>query len=178
MKKIKINHRKGILFFIQGLSGSGKTVISKKIKKEISRKYGPTILISGDNLRKIFELNDYSYNGRLSNSIKFRKFSKLITNQKINLIFNVVGLMHSTRKWYRKNIDNYIEIFVKADLKKIIKFKKKKIYHSKKNKNIVGISIKPEFPKNPHIIIKNDFKKPSNYLAKLLIEKINLLIKN
>ena len=134
-------------------------------------------LSSSIDCRKIFELKDYSYNGRLSNSIKFRKLSKYITNQKINLIFNVVGLMHSTGKWYRKNIDNYIEIYIKSDLKKIIKFKKKKIYHQKKKDNIVGLSIRPEFPKNPHILIKNDFKKSSDYLANLLFKKIKRLIR-
>ena len=34
MKKIKKNKSKGILFWITGLSGSGKTSIGKKIKKK------------------------------------------------------------------------------------------------------------------------------------------------
>ena len=54
MKKKKLNSSKGILFWITGLSGSGKTSLAKKIKKDISKRYGPTIVISGDNLRKIF----------------------------------------------------------------------------------------------------------------------------
>ena len=33
-KKIKINSNYGILFFITGLSGSGKTSISTKLKKK------------------------------------------------------------------------------------------------------------------------------------------------
>ena len=33
-KKIITNKNKGILFWITGLSGSGKTTISKKIKKK------------------------------------------------------------------------------------------------------------------------------------------------
>ena len=53
-KKIK---KKGILFWITGLSGSGKTTISKLIKKDIVTNYGPTILVSGDDLRKIFNFN-------------------------------------------------------------------------------------------------------------------------
>ena len=59
MKK-KINKKKGILFWITGLSGSGKTTISKKIKKNISNLYGPTILVSGDDLRKIFGFNKFN----------------------------------------------------------------------------------------------------------------------
>ena len=108
MKRIKINKRKGILFYIHGLSGSGKSRVGQKIKKQITKLYGPTLLISGDNLRKIFELYDYSYSGRLSNTKKFGKLAKSLTDQKINLIFCVVGMMHSARKWYRNNVDNYI----------------------------------------------------------------------
>ena len=38
----------------------------------------------------------------------------------------------------------------------------------------MGITIKPEFPKEPDIIIKNDFKKNIDYLSKKLLKKINL----
>ena len=178
MKRIKINKRKGILFYIQGLSGSGKSSVGQKIKKQITKLYGPTLLISGDNLRKIFELYDYSYSGRLCNAKKFNKLAKFLTDQKINLILTIVGMFHATRNWNKRNISNYIEIYIKSDIKKIINFKKKKIYRSRKTNNIVGLTIKPEFPKNPNIIIKNNFKKPSDYLAQLLFKKLKSLIKN
>ena len=51
MKKIKINKKKGILFWITGLSGTGKTSIGKKIKKDIVKNYGPTLLVNGDDIR-------------------------------------------------------------------------------------------------------------------------------
>ena len=176
MKKLKKNKNKGILFWITGLSGSGKTTIAKKIKKDIIQFYGPTLLVSGDNLRKIFKFNKYTYNERVSNSKKFCKFAKFVTNQKINLIFAAVGMMDSMRKWYRNNIDNYIEIYIKADLKKIIRLKKKKIYHKKNGGDIVGITIKPEFPKQPDIRINNDFKKSTDDLVNNLIKKISKIV--
>ena len=91
-------------------------------------------------------------------------------------MFAAVGMFNSTRAWFRKNIDNYIEIYIKANLQNIIKLKKKKIYHKKNIGDIVGINIKPEFPKNPHIIINNDFKKNSNVVAKELFSKIKKII--
>ena len=58
-----------------------------------------------------------------------------------------------------------------ADIKKILKMKrKKKVYELKKN--IVGIDIKAEFPKNPNIIIRNNFDKPATKLSAELIEKL------
>ena len=174
MKKIKKNQDKGILFKISGLAGSGKTTIAKKIKKDIVKLYGPTLLVSGDNLRKIFKIDKYTYSERVLLAKKFCKFAKFITDQKINLIFAVVGMIHSMDKWFRSNVDNYVEIYIKADLKKIIKLKKKKIYYKKNCGKIVGVTIKPEFPKRPDIIINNDFIKTTTNLSNNLIKKLLL----
>ena len=54
MKKIKLNNNKGILFWITGLAGSGKTSIAREVKSKISGSFGPTILVSGDDMRKVF----------------------------------------------------------------------------------------------------------------------------
>ena len=170
-KQLIRNKNKGILFWITGLSGSGKTAIAKKIKKKISCLYGPTIELSGDDFRKIFKLNKYTKKARIEYLLKYLHFCKLITNQKINLIFNLIGMYNRARDWNRKNIDNYVEIYIKTDIHKIIKFKKKAIY-LKNKKNIVGLDIKAEFPKKPHITINNDFTRSTEALSKELLDKI------
>ena len=43
-------------------------------------------------------------------------------------------MMNEPRKWAKKNIKNYIEIYIKADLKEIIRLKKKKFTGMRKNK--------------------------------------------
>jgi adenylylsulfate kinase-like enzyme len=171
------NSKKGILFWVTGLSGSGKTTISKKIQNDIQKLYGPTLLISGDDIRKIFNFKDYSASKRYSLVMKYCEFAKFITNQNVNLIFAVVGMMDEIRTWNKKNITNYLEIYIKSDLKKIIKIKKKKIYHKKDVGDIVGLSIKPEFPRNPDIILNNNLKTDIKFLAKQLVKKIQAKIK-
>ena len=99
MKKKSFNKKKGILFWITGLSGSGKTTIGRKIKKEIIKIYGPTIHVSGDDLRKIFKINKYDYKSRLKYGRKCCNFAKFITDQKINLIFSIIGMRQSLRDW-------------------------------------------------------------------------------
>ena len=74
--------------------------------------------------------------------------------------------MNKPREWNKKNIKNYVEIYIKSDINKIIAVKKKKIYKSKKN--LVGINIKPQFPKKPNIIIDNTFNQ------NLIFSKMNL----
>ncbi len=169
-KKFKNN---SILFWITGFSGSGKTKLARKIRKDIIKNYGPTILFSGDDIRKIFDLKGYSYHERYKTVIKYCKLSKFILSQKINVIFAVVGLMSGVRKWNRENIKNYLEIYIKSDIKKIKKIGLKKIYKNK-TKQIVGLDIKPEMPKKPDIKIINNFDKDLNELKKELMKKIKL----
>jgi len=172
----KKNSRKGTLFWITGLSGSGKTTLAKKIFPFIKKKYGPTILLDGDKCRKILNLNGFSYKDRLSNSKIYTRIVKMLTDQKINVIFSLVCLMNQPRIWNRKNITNYLEIYIKSEIKKIIHKNKKKTY--KKNKNVVGMDIKPEFPKNPDIIIKNNLNSKIDQLTKELLNKISSKMDN
>ena len=51
-KKIKSNQ--GILFWVTGLQGAGKTEISKKIRPYVEKLFGKTVFCDGDMLRKIF----------------------------------------------------------------------------------------------------------------------------
>jgi adenylylsulfate kinase-like enzyme len=173
---MKINKNKGILFWITGLSGSGKTTLGKKIKKDITKIYGPTIMISGDDIRKIFRLKGYEYNDRVTILRKYSLFAKYITEQKINIILAVVGMIEAPRKWNRINIENYIEIYIKSSIKDIIKLDKKKIYNKKNPGKLIGIDIKPEYPKNPDISIINSFKGTTDQMAKILITNINKLL--
>ena len=170
------DRNKGILFWITGLSGSGKTTLSRKIKKNITEVYGPTIMISGDDIRKIFKLKGYDYIERVEILKKYGLFARYVTEQKINIIFAVLGMVEAQRKWNRTNIRNYIEIYIKSSIKDIIKSNKKKIYNKKNVGKLIGINIKPQYPKNPDITIVNSFKSSTDQMAKNLIDNINILL--
>ncbi len=172
MKIKKFNKKKGILIWITGLSGSGKSSIAKKIYPTVIKKIGPTILINGDDLRKSFKLYGYSSNDRVENALKFSKLFNIITNQNISILFAAVGMKKKIRLIFKKSIKNYFEIYIEADLKKIKNKKKKKMYKIHKS-NIFGQDIIPEFPKNSDIKINNDLKKNINQLNNDLKNKLN-----
>lgn len=164
------NKKKGILFWLTGLPGAGKTSIANKIISVINKKFGHTILFNGDDIRKIFDLKDYSLIGRKRIGMQYSKLFQKITDQKINILFAGGVLIEEVRKRNKKKIDNYVEIYLKSNQKKIIKKNFKKLYRT--TKNIVGLKIKPEYPKNPHITIYNNFNKSIEQLSKELIIKI------
>ncbi len=178
MKKKKIKNY-GWGFIIEGFSGSGKTTLSKIIHSKIEKKFGKTIILDGDYLRKFFS----SINFKIGHAKKYRgKYAafpiSIIINSylsnKINVIYTNVGLNKSATKVWFKEIKNLFYCIIKTDINEIIKFKRKKLYFRKNQKNIVGIHIKPDFPKKYDLLIHNDFKISSNKLAKQFCEKINI----
>jgi adenylylsulfate kinase-like enzyme len=172
MKKKK----KGIVFWITGLSGSGKSTIGNTIFNDINKRYGKTIIIHGDDIRNIYNLKNYTRKKRLELGKSNSDLCKLISNQGVNVIFTTVGLFYELYKYNRTNIKNYIEIYINSEIKTLIK-NKKKFFYKLKTKFIWGIDIKPEFPKNSDIVIKNDFKIKLKYLSKKLIEDIKKIVK-
>jgi adenylylsulfate kinase len=164
---------KGIVFWLTGLPGSGKTTISSHLINNIRRKYGPTILISGDDIRKIFHLNGYKKLDRLKIGKKYFEFCRFFSDQGFNVLINVVCLFKNIRKLNRSKLENYIEIFIKTDLHEILS-NNKKYFYKNKYKNVWGIDIKPELPEKPNILVINNFDKN----VKKLSSEIFLKIKN
>lgn len=171
---MKLYRKYGIVFWITGISGSGKSTLSKKIYPFTKKKFGPTIILSGDNLRKIFKLNKYDKNYRMQVGKQYTKILRLIIANKINVLFSAVGLFHELHKYNREQLKNYIEIFIDANFKET-ELRKQKFFYKTKVNNVWGRDIKPEYPKNPHIVIKNNFHKNKNFLSMELIKKINKL---
>ncbi len=170
MKKKRLNRSKGILFFITGLSGAGKTTFARQIKSKIKKRYGETIYLDGDNLRKIFNLKEYDKKQRFNNVLKYLTLAKFLINNRVNVILSVIGLSYNIHKIIRK-LDNHIIILIKGD-DKLINQKRKLLI-----KNIVGKDIKEEFPKNPELEIFNKYNKHKKILKiKTIFDKIIKII--
>lgn len=173
---MKLVKKKGIVFWITGLSGSGKSNIGNIVFNEINKNYGKTVIIHGDDIRNIYNFKQYEKKDRIKLGISNAKLCELLANQGVNVIFTTVALFQKLHRFNRQNIKNYLEIYIKSDISNLLKKKQKKFYR-KKTKFVWGLDLIPEFPKKPDITLENDFNTPLKKLGKILIERINKKIK-
>ena len=96
-KKLYKDH--GKVFWITGLSGSGKSVIGENLLPMIEKKYGKTILIHGDNIRAIYKINSYKKSERLALAKSNSDLCSFLTKQGVNVIFTTVALIHNLQKF-------------------------------------------------------------------------------
>tara|TARA_B100000965_G_C19567344_1_gene747415 strand:- start:622 stop:1161 length:540 start_codon:yes stop_codon:yes gene_type:complete len=173
-----------MVIWILGKSGSGKTSLAKYMLR-FKLKTLKWVHIDGDIIRKIFNDNsDFSSINRLNNAQRISKIVKLLDEQNINVIVSSLTNFKYWLKWNRKNFKNYFEIYLRVNMKTLLKRDKKNLYISalkKKIKNVVGVDIKFNKPDNPDLILDNN-KKLKNFevLSKKIFsnQKFKKILKN
>ena len=73
------------LFWITGLSGSGKTTLANKIAKFIRNKFGETLVLSGDDLRAIFNYSKLDRNSRYKYALSYIRINFTLNLIKMGL---------------------------------------------------------------------------------------------
>ena len=154
-----------MILWITGISGSGKTTLGKQFYKEFTKKNKNTIYLDGDEFRSLFG-NDlkYTIKDRDINAKRMTSFVKYISDQKINLIISANITSEKYRRWCRKNLKNFLQIYIRATIDQLKKRDYKKLYSkalSGKIKNVVGVDLPFNEPKNIDLFLENNGSKKS-----------------
>ncbi len=151
---------KGVLYWITGLSGAGKTTIGTKLYYEMRKTCAGLVILDGDILKKLVgDSLGYSREERLKRANYYSGICKILTDQGISVIICTIAMYDSVREWNRKYIEKYVEIYLKVDREVLMKRDKKGLYSRQKSgkvSEIAGLDIDVEYPKTPDIVIEND----------------------
>ena len=147
--------KKGTLYWITGLSGAGKTTIGNRLYYQMKQQEDNIVLLDGDILKQIAGKDlGYDREARLERGHRYSTLCKVLTDQGIHVIICTIAMYDEIRDWNRKNIENYVEVFLDVDMETLRKRNRKGLYSA--NNNVAGINVEVEFPKTPNIVIVND----------------------
>jgi len=147
------------LIWITGLSGSGKTTIGKEVYIKLKKDYIDTVFLDGDNFREILG-NDLGHKpkDRLENAKRIHRMCKFLISQNINVVCATMSLYKEVHDLNRKEINNYIEVFIECDITELIRRDQKGLY-SKAVKgdiqNVIGVNLPYDKPTNCELMINN-----------------------
>ncbi|MCL4418277.1 MAG: adenylyl-sulfate kinase [Actinobacteria bacterium] len=144
------------LIWITGLAGSGKTTLAKRVYQKIKSDYPNTISLDGDDFREITQqASKHTRKERLQVAMQIARMCKFLVDQNTNVICSTISLFEKIHKFNRENFNDYFEVFIDCQMSELIKRDKKKIYSSLQ-KNVVGIDIPFDKPKDPHLFLSPD----------------------
>jgi adenylylsulfate kinase len=171
--KEKLLGQKGLVVWMYGMSGSGKSTIANAAEKVLHQEGHMTTILDGDNLRTGLNQHlGFSDDDRRENIRRVSHVAKLFAQQGILTLVSVITPRQELRDLARDVIGNdYYEVFVKASYDLCEKRDVKGLYAkaaSGEIKNFTGKDSSFEEPKNPDLIIDTEGKEITESVAVLL----------
>ena len=138
----------------------------------------PVIFIDGDQLRGIFgstsnAKKNHNREKRISLAMKYAHLCQIISNQGMTVVIATISMFNEVHNWNRKNLPNYLEIFLKVPLKELRRRDPKKIYKlydAGKLNNVAGLDLLVDEPKTPDWLF--DFNFDKQYTVEYMANKI------
>ncbi len=172
-------HR-GVCLWFTGLSGSGKSSIARETENLLFERGVRTYVLDGDNIRHGLNSDlGFSPEDRNENIRRIGEVAKLFVDAGVIVMTAFISPYRQDRDRVRKilNEDEFIEIYVEADLETCEQRDPKGLYKKARLgeiKEFTGISAPYERPEHPELIIntsketnvKENARKVVHYLEK------------
>ena len=147
--------------FITGLSSAGKTTLAYKLLNSLKKNNCNSILLDGTemyNASILYPFKGHEPEDRASRSLHLTRIINWISGQGILPIVPIVGQPIEIRNQWKKDIKDYVEIFLDCDIELCIKRDNKNLYNSLKKgntKSVIGVDRVFNKPENPWLTINS-----------------------
>src|SRR6185312_150679 len=154
--------------WLTGIPASGKTTMSILLKDYIQKKNMPTIILDGDEIRKTVSKDlGFLPQDRKEHNRRVIEIAKLLVKNNFTTIIPMISPYKETRDLARREIPNFVEVYVKASLDVCIKRDPKGLYQKANNGeiiNLTGLQSPYEEPINPELILDTEKLTPQQCL--------------
>lgn len=168
----------GFTVWFTGLSGSGKTTLVKALEEKL-RENGIKHVqrLDGDVVREDLTHDlGFSKQDRDENIRRITFVAKLLSKNGVATLVSAISPYREARAKARKRCQNFVEVYVKCSLEKLIERDVKGLYKKALKgeiKNFTGIDDPYESPTNPEIVVETDVETVEESISKILNFLIN-----
>jgi adenylylsulfate kinase len=171
--KEELLRQKGVVLWLYGLSGSGKSTIANEVERVLHSEDRMTVILDGDNLRTGLNSNlGFSDDDRTENVRRVAETAKLLAGQGIIVLVSVITPLRRQRAAAREIIGpDFHEIYVKADFDTCAERDPKGLYAKAKEGKIGQFTGKDsgfEEPEDPALLLDTQARSIDQCAADLL----------
>ena len=169
---------KGLILWLTGLSGSGKTTIALGVERELKERNCPVELLDGDLVRTNLSKGlGFSREDRETNIRRLGFVANLLSRNSVVAIVAAISPYQAARDEVRNTSKNFIEVFINAPLEVCEERDVKGLYAMARDgeiKAFTGIDDPYEEPSNPDIVCYTEDESVEESIAKVVahLEKL------
>jgi adenylylsulfate kinase len=164
--------QRGVTIWFTGLSGAGKTTITKALAEKLKADGYALEILDGDIVRENLTKGlGFSKADRDENIRRIGFVSHLLTRNGVIVLVSAISPYREIREQVRKKIGDFVEVFVNAPLSVCEKRDVKGLYQRARAgeiKQFTGIDDPYEPPLNPEVECRTDKEELSESLAKVI----------
>ena len=172
------HNRKGAVLWFTGLSGSGKSTVATKVYYHLKKEGYNFEMLDGDEVRENLTADlGFTKNDRDENIKRISFVARLLSRNNVIVIASFISPYRKMRESVRKNVTNFVEVFVNAPLEVCEERDVKGLYKKARAgeiPNFTGISDPYEEPTDADIELKTD-KETVNESVDKVLEHISLI---
>ena len=174
-RNVRNGHR-GAVIWLTGLSGAGKSAISRNLERELFNLGNHVYVLDGDNVRHGLNANlGFSHEDRTENIRRVAEVAKLMADAGLIVVTAFIAPYQSDRRRAREialeSGVEFFEVYVNAPLETCESRDVKGLYQRARNGDIpefTGINSPYEEPENPEIVLHTDRETLDESTARLL----------
>jgi cytidine diphosphoramidate kinase len=168
------------VIWITGLSGAGKSTISREVVLKL-RDFGmPVVLLDGDELRELFgavatNTQNHGRAGRIDLAMKYSYLCQMLASQGLTVVIATISLFHEIHDWNRRNLPGYFEVYLRVPIKILQHRDPKGIYRKYKSgelQNVAGLDLVIDEPELPDMVFNYDKEQKPVDIANEVIKQI------
>ena len=169
---------KSPVIWLTGIPASGKTTLALELKKFYEQKGLPIDILDGDEIRKTLSKDlGFSPEDRKEHNRRVIFVAKILAKNGVTTIIPLISPYRETREFARKEIPNFIEVWVKASVDECKKRDPKGLYKKAmagEIKNLTGLQAPYEEPQNAELVLDTE-KHTVEESAELVISTVKKL---
>lgn len=151
----------GLVVWMTGLSGSGKTTIAQEVERRLVAQGVPAYVLDGDKLRSGLNRDlGFSADDRMENIRRTTEVAKLFKDAGVVTFVTLISPFEEARQRARAQIgSDFMEVYVKAGVDTCRQRDPKKLYEKAMRgeiKSFTGIDSPYEIPKNPDLLLDTE----------------------
>ena len=164
---------KGFTLWFTGLSGAGKTTISKLVEEELTARRNRLEILDGDVIRENLSKGlGFSKEDRDTNIRRIAFVANLLSRNGVPVITAAISPYREIRSEARELMgDRFIEVYVKASVEVCAERDVKGLYKKAfagEIKEFTGVSDPYEAPENPELTVETAGKTPEESAQQIL----------
>src|SRR5512142_2009288 len=173
--------QQGFTLWFTGLSGAGKTTVSRRVAEELRARGRKVEILDGDVVRENLSKGlGFSKEDRDTNIRRIGWVCQVLSRNGVVAIGAAISPYRAIRDEIRAKIPNFVEVYVEAPIDVLAERDVKGLYKKAlagEIKNFTGVDDPYESPLAPEVTVETDSQSPEESAARIIarLEELSLV---